>query len=282
MGKSSENIFSILRGWGNGLASAAKAVLLSRWGNGDIPKITRPSAELLILGNGPSLAGFLAEKSAFLEGKDLMCVNFSVCSVDFERLQPRYYIATDPVVFFDPESCERLFGALARKTVWELHLFVPYRYRKRGGWREKISGNANIRVHYINTTPVEGAWGLCFPLYRRRLGMPRPRNVLTPALMSGLWMGYKTLYTAGVEHSWHNQLWVNERNELMINDTHFYDGDGERHRRHGEFRMDTIFRSLMIAFASYHTVERFAGRIGVKVWNVTEGSFIDAFERKKI
>lgn len=281
MRQTAEHIICRCRAWANGLAGIAKALLFSRWNNRSLHRMARLRAELVILGNGPSLRDFLAGQSAFLADKELMCVNLAVCSPDFVQLRPRYYIATDPVVFYDPDSCERLFGSLSRQTVWELHLFLPYRYRKLAGWRERIGDHPHIRVHFINTTPIEGADALTFPLYRRMLGMPRPRNILTPALMSALWMGYRTIYTAGVEHSWHNQLWVNDRNELMINDTHFYDGSTAQERRHGDFRMDTIFRSLYITFASYHTIERFARWIGAKVWNLTEGSFIDAFERKR-
>lgn len=264
------------------MLSTAKTLVLSSWADNGIRKIERPSAEVVILGNGPSLKKTLAEKTEFLKGKDLMCVNFSVCSDYFSSLRPRYYIATDPVVFQNPEQCRRMFRTLAEKTQWELHLFLPYRYHKLEHWKEHIRGNENIRVHLINTTPVEGCDAICFPLYQKMLGMPRPRNVLTPALMSSLWMGYKTIYTAGVEHSWHNQLWVNDNNELMIDDNHFYDSNEPQTRRHGSFTMSSIFKSLYIAFGSYHTVERFSRSIGSRIYNITEGSFIDAFERKKI
>jgi hypothetical protein len=262
----------------NALLSVGKTIVFSRWRTGGIERIERPADELVVLGNGPSLKGFLEEKSAFLTGKDLLCVNYAAESPRFEELKPRYYVAVDPVVYRDGEI-ERAFGNLARKTAWELHLFVPSRYRKMTGWREAVRGNPHIRVHLINITPVEGTEAICFPLYRARLGMPRPRNVLIPALMCGLWTGYRTLYTVGVEHTWHLQLHVDEQNRLMIDDRHFYDTGGDTVRRHGRFRMDTLFRSLYIVFASYHTIERFSRRLGARIFNITDGSFIDAFER---
>jgi hypothetical protein len=264
----------------NALLSVGKTLVFSRWRTGDLARIGRPADELVVLGNGPSLKGFLEEKSAFLAGKDLLCVNYAAASPSFEELKPRYYVAVDPVVYRGGEI-ERAFGSLARKTAWELHLFVPSRYRKMTGWREAVRGNPHIRVHLINITPVEGAEAICFPLYRARLGMPRPRNVLIPALMCGLWTGYRTIYTAGVEHTWHLQLHVDGQNRLMIDDRHFYD-TGDTVRRHGRFRMDTLFRSLYIVFASYHTIERFSRRLGARILNITEGSFIDAFERLNV
>lgn len=265
----------------NAWLSVGKVLFFSRLRTGDTARIGRLHDELVVLGNGPSLKNFLEKKSAFLEGKDLMCVNYAVESPRFEELKPRYYIAVDPVVYSASEI-DRAFGNLARKTAWELHLFVPSRYRKMTAWREALRDNPHIHVHLINITPVEGVDAICFPLYRCRLGMPRPRNVLIPSLMCGLWMGYRTIYTAGVEHTWHLQLRVDEQNRLMIDDRHFYNADSENVRRHGRFRMDTLFRSLYIVFASYHTIQRFSQRLGARIYNVTEGSFIDAFERKKV
>ena len=265
----------------NALLSLGKVVFYSRWRTSDIPWIERLRDELIILGNGPSLKGFLEEKITFLDGKDLVCVNYAVESPYFAELKPRYYVAIDPAIFRG-ESVERAFGNLARKTDWEMHLFVPYRYRKMTGWREALEGNPHIRVHLINITPVEGSDFICFPLYWRRLGMPRPHNVLIPSLMCGLWMGYKTIHTAGVEHTWHLQLWVDDQNRLMINDRHFYDDSDPAARRHGHFRMDTILRSLATVFAGYQTIQRFSKRLGTRIYNLTEGSFIDAFERKRL
>jgi hypothetical protein len=265
----------------NALLSVGKTIFFSRWRTGDIRRIERLRDELVVLGNGPSLKTFLEEKSAFLAGKELMCVNYAVESPRFEELKPRYYIAVDPVVY-SPAEIDRVFGNLTRKTAWELHLFVPSRYRRMTAWRQALRENPHIRVHLVNITPVEGAEAICFPLYRARLGMPRPRNVLIPSLMCGLWMGYKTICTAGVEHTWHLQLWVDEQNRLMIDDRHFYNADSENKRRHGQFRMDTLFRSLYIVFASYHTIERFSRRLGARIYNITERSFIDAFERKSV
>lgn len=262
------------------LLSVGKVLVFSRWRGSGLARLGRGS-ELVVLGNGPSLSAFLDEKSDFLAGKELMCVNYAVESPRFEALRPRYHIAVDPAVY-GPEGVGRAFGTLARKVDWELHLLVPSRYRKMTAWREALKGNPHIRVHLVNITPVEGAWAVCLPLYRTRLGMPRPRNVLIPALMCGIWMGFSKIYTAGVEHTWHLLLRVDDQNRLMIDDRHFYDPQGDATRRHGSFRMDTLMRSLAIVFAAYHTVERFARRMGVRVLNVTEGSFIDAFERMKV
>ena len=282
MGSGLENTRRTLNEGFQGAFSTGKALDASSWHNGHLRGIPRKHDRLVILGNGPSLASVLESKREFLQDKDLMCVNFFADSDTYADLKPAHYIATDPIVFQNPEQSDRLFGALAEKTDWELRFFAPWRYRNETAWQERLHANPLIRLHFINTTPAEGSDAWCFPLYRRMLAMPRPRNVLIPALMTALWMGYPTIYTAGVEHSWHRQLWVNDDNVLMINDTHFYDAGTPQNRRHGDFTVGSLFRSLAIAFDGYHAVERYARQQGSRIYNITEGSFIDAFERKKI
>lgn len=276
------NLGDIVCGMTNGVISCVKVLLRSQI-IGNKPKITASAnPEIVILGNGPSLKKFLEEKTLFLCEKDLLAVNYSVQSEYFTQLKPRYYVAIDPVVFRDPAFSERLFRNLAEKVSWNLDLFVPYNVRNKTEWQRYISDNKFITTHYINTTPIKGIDQIVMPLLRHRLGMPSPRNVLVPSLMVALWLGYKTVYTAGVEHSWHNQLWVNDDNYLMINDTHYYDNSQPGYVRHGNFTVDKLFYSLHLAFGSYHVINRFAKTLNSNIFNVTEGSFIDAFERRKI
>ncbi len=46
--------------------------------------------------------------------------------------------------------------------------------------------------------------------------------------------------------------------------------------------MCNLFRDLSKMFFSYMELERYAQRLGAKIYNATEGSYIDAFERKKL
>ncbi|MCC8089064.1 MAG: hypothetical protein LIO79_07360 [Rikenellaceae bacterium] len=276
-----ENLIQNSSGVCKAIGGVVKVIAFSTLKTRFYREIVRSSDEIVVLGNGPSLKNFLEFKGNFLEDKEVFCVNFSVESEYFEILKPRFYIATDPAVFNDKDFAKRLFGGLAEKTNWELNLFVPYRF-KNGSWVKYLQENGRIKIHYINTTPVEGTFDICKGIYRKKLGMPRPQNILVPALMVSLWSGFKIIYTAGVEHSWHNQIWVNDNNELMINDVHFYDDNKDKVRRHGSFDMSSLLYRLAAAFNSYSIVEKFSRTVNARIYNITEGSFIDAFERKKI
>ncbi len=261
--------------------SVVKVVLFSRSVQSP-PSDLSQNNEIVILGNGPSLLTTINEKGCFLKDKDLLAVNFAVTSDYFEQIQPNIYVAVDPAFFTNEEYCERLFATLASKTSWPLLLFLPVKANKYTNWKSHLQSNKHIRVSFVNVTPVEGFKPLAFLFYRMGLGMPRPRNVLIPAIMQALRMKYNTLYVAGADHSWPRQVAVDDQNRVYEDLRHFYSKDEEPKRHYFTKRLDEILESMVIAFRSYHVVEAFSRSVGKKIYNITEGSFIDAFERKKI
>jgi Protein of unknown function DUF115. len=261
--------------------SLVKVILFSR------PVKNPPSdfslnQEIVILGNGPSLLNTINEHGDFLKNKDLLAVNFAVTSNYFEQIRPNIYVAVDPAFFTNEEYCERLFANLAHKVQWPFLLFLPVKAKKYENWRKHLESNKQIRIAYVNITPVEGFDRLAFPIYKSGLGMPRPRNVLIPAIMQALRMKYKTLYIAGADHSWPRQVAVDEQNRVYEDLNHFYSKEKGNQRHYFTKRLDEILESMVVAFRSYHVVEAFSRSIDKKIYNITEGSFIDAFERKKI
>ena len=128
-------------------------------------------------------------------------------------------------------------------------------------------------------TPVEGFDWFAHRCYKSGLGMPRPRNVLIPSIMTGLAMDYNVIYVAGADHSWLKEIWVNDDNIVMEDLNHFYDKKGAEQYVSTKHLHDLLL-SMHIAFKSYHDIKRYASRLNKKIYNITKGSFIDAFERK--
>lgn len=236
---------------------------------------------IVVLGNGPSLRGLIEGKGDFLRDKALMAVNYAVLSDYYNQLKPGYYLVADPVFFSVDEHCDKLFGAMAEKTDWDLDLYLSARARKTDRWKKKLAGNPHIHIRYFNMTPVEGLTCFTHTAFRKGWGCPRPRNVLVPAIMTALRMGYQTIYIAGADHSWLKDTWVNDDNVVMENLPHFYDKKEEGVCASGK-RLHDLLLSLHVAFKSYHRIEGFARSIHRKIYNITPGSYIDAFERMKI
>jgi len=261
--------------------SLVKIVLFSRRPT-TIPVGFTQNREIVVLGNGPSLLKTIGEKKYFLENRDLLAVNFAATSDYFQQIRPNLYVAVDMAFFQNEEYCERLFTNLAKKVEWPLLLFLPAKAKKYSNWQKHISGNSQIQVCFVNITPVVGFSWFTHRFYANGWGMPRPRNVLIPAIMQALRMNYATVYVAGADHSWPRQVAVDDENRVYEDLRHFYSENEPPNRHYFTKRLDEILESMVVAFRSYHIVEAFSRSIGKKIFNITEGSYIDAFERKKI
>lgn len=261
---------------GNSLLSFSRIVLISK-------RITPFSSavynkELVILGNGPSLRTLLSGQSSFFDGKDVMMVNYSATSEYYTKYRPRFYLLMDPAFFENPVSQQKLFIPMVEKTDWEMHLFAPVSARKHHSWQQMVRQSPHIRFHWFNATPIEGIAAFSHFCYKKRLGMPRPRNVLVACLMVGLQLPYGTIYLAGADHSWMKEIWVDDNNAVVQDMAHFYDRKGTE-RLVTPRKLHVILDSMAVAFRSYHEVEAYSRKIGKKIINITPGSFIDAFSR---
>lgn len=240
-----------------------------------------PDADsVVIMGNGPSLADTIRDYSATLAALPLLAVNFAANTPEFRKLRPRYYVLADPHFFQSTvnENVARLIYNI-KSVDWAMTLFLPFEARKSGA----EMGSENVKVEYYNAVGIEGFDWLENAAYKSGRGMPRPRNVLIPSIMVAMKMGFKTIYVAGADHSWTKTLSVNDRNEVVSVQPHFYKDDEKEVRRirtdYLRYPLHQILYSFYVAFKSYFTIQRYAEHSGIMVLNVTPDSFIDAFPR---
>lgn len=277
--KKRDLIYKYTERLGKTLLSFLRVILFAR--PTTLPRLEIDSNELVILGNGPSLRLFLDTKISFLEGKEVMMVNFSALSDDYVKIRPKFYLLMDPLFFEDAATIERLFPPLVSKTDWDLTLFVPLMAKKNKKWQEFLQGVTNIHVYFFNSGVAEGFTSFSHRIYRWRLGMPSPRNVLVAASMIGLQLPFSTIYLAGADHSWLKEIWVDDTNTVREDREHFYDKEGVEQVISPHF-LHELLNSMAITYHSYHLVEKYAKQIGKKIYNITPNSFIDAFERKTV
>ena len=263
------------------LKSLAKVALQSR--PVSIGDSGNAKSRLLILGNGPSLRTTIENQSDYLKSHDSMAVNFAANTPEFRELRPKYYILMDPVFFSAPgvdSNVDTLWHNL-KAAEWDMTLIVPRRQRRHA----EQALNGSVRILTFNDIGLEGHPSLTNLLYRLRLGMPRPRNVLIPAIMCGLWLGYKDIEVFGADHSWMQTLSVTDDNCVVSVQPHFYsDNEAEKARVTAVYRdipLHSIVESFAIAFRGYHSIAGYARRIGANITNRTPGSMIDAFPRRK-
>ena len=260
------------------LKNIAKIILQSR--SVTIRRVV-DGGELMILANGPSLADTIRDQAERLRHTDCMAVNFAANTPAYFDIKPKYYVMADPHFFTraDDPNVSRLYDNL-RATSWPMTLLVPRQYSAIA--RRRLDGSG-VEVMTFNFVGLEGpAWfeRLC---YRHRLGMPRPRNVLIPSLMCAIWLGYSDIKIAGADHSWLQSIWVDDDNHVVSVQPHYYKEDKKEEQRirsdYQAYHLHDILLSFHIAFKSYFGVRRYADHAGVRITNITPGSYIDAFPR---
>ena len=240
---------------------------------------------VIVMGNGPSLREVISEQRQQLMRYPRMAVNFAANAPDFFELKPQHYILADPHFFTGMDSdpnVRKLWENIA-KADWEMTLHIPAGMRNRCG---HLKDHPHLRMEYFNMTPGEGFNMVCHPLYRKGLAMPRPRNVLIPAIMQAIASGYDEIYLVGADHTWPHTLYVDDRNRVVTVQPHFYEDNQEELDRVAEayagIHIADVLQSMVIAFRSYHQIREFADKNGVKIYNATPGSLIDAFTRKRL
>lgn len=253
--------------------------------------------DVVILGNGPSLKETMesAHDLDFIKSKQKFCVNSLVNQEEFATLKPDFLVFMDP--FYWSKDLVEPFLTEYKKTReiilgidWEMVIFMPEAAKKWNFFMDVSSKNSKVKIIYINTksnlennlTDEER-----FCLYKQNKLMPHVQNVLVAAIYLSVNMGFKRVYIFGADHSWHQNIEVNQNNVLCVKDVHFYDKIDtqlEPWYKNADcsetFTMTELFLSLSRKFSSYMELEKYSRYMNSKIYNTSRLSFIDAFERK--
>lgn len=268
------------------------------YGKNNISEILRNNDNLLILGNGPSLAKIL-DKISIYSNYDCLAVNLFANTDYYIKIQPSWYLLADPA-FFEEENLlsarlkevvASLKKSLILKTSWNINLCVPVCSCKSSLIKD-LQKNKHIKIYYYNNKGNESLFPdskFKYYLWNKAIIAPKQQTVLNTAIHVGIVQKYKNIFLVGADSSWHENIVLDqETNLLYCNDTHFYnrvnkiplysDNEGKVPRRvHEELN------SCSNALSSYWTLFYYSKYNKIsKIYNASEYSWIDAFERKKI
>lgn len=260
--------------------------------------IDTAKGDIYILATGPSLNPVLQQHAAFFHDKKTMCVNHFALSDYYSIIQPSYYLLLDPLYFADPQKLEpanlkaqilSLIEKIKTKTHWPIIFLAPAHTAKKSFFIQHIQQNSHIHVHFFNYIVMEGFPQWIYPFYRSGKGMPQCQNVCVAAAFLSTIMGFHNIYLLGADHSWHTDIRVNQQNEVVIVDKHFYDAHETSERvmykdpiHKIRFTMAELFLAWHKVFAGYEKVNAFSRSQGKNIYNATTESFIDAFPRKTL
>lgn len=252
--------------------------------------------KIILIGNGPSLTETLNKYLDVILRYDRLAVNFFASSPAYEIIKPNLYLFADPAFFLIPEnqrnSMEALFESMLKKTKWPMNIYVPER-AKTAPLVEKLLQNNYININYYRTDfqdvkgmPIYEAWD-------RNYLIPHFQNVLNVGVYLSLFWGYKETYLVGADTSSLEDIRVDqETNELFSIDTHFYKNDKVYSDKklfdvkRGRIRSDWTLHGYVYAigrmFEDYYELRKYADYKGLKVYNASEYSWINCFERRKL
>ena len=262
-----------------------------------LPMRERKGDKMIIIGNGPSLNKSLEKYKDVICNTECIAVNFFASTDMFKVVRPAVYLLNDNAFFDIPEnlksSVDKLLTNIVDNTNWEMTVVLPCT-EKKAKLIEILSHNPYIKIIYFNyvikqitdITKRNKAWD-------NNSIAPPEATVLNVAVWLSLYWGYPETYLIGADTSWIEDLKVDQdTNQLYTIDRHFYNNsdvyneknliNSDEHKRILPNSIYEELRSITACFKNYEDLENYAKWKGLKVYNASEYSLIDAFERKKI
>jgi hypothetical protein len=255
---------------------------------------TNGKKECVILGNGPSLKGFLKNEQnlGLLRDKFIITVNDAVSSSYFGQIRPACHVLIDPSYWEDNlldihQSRMNQFKQNMMLIDWPIDLVMPKSASKKTALNG-LKENTYITFKYVNFSwPKKiNIERLRFMAYKINKKAPDAQNVLIACCYIAINVGSTRIILIGADHSWHRSICVDDKNCVCWDDSHHYDNEGltltpilKDLRGTEVFSMAEILEALMITFKGYEEIEKYARYMGVEIFNATKGSSIDAFKR---
>lgn len=242
---------------------------------------------ILVFGNGPSLQAVLDENLQKIKKSDVLVANFFATSKWFGQLKPKFYIFIEPDLYKLKSSAELrvrfknyddLVAAL-NKVDWNMLFYYPSYYKKPYFFND--INNTHIKFVPINIVQVKGFVWLENFIFNHSLGMPKAQNILIAAIFTAIRLGYKKIQVLGADFSWINQIGINEKNEMFLNETHFYDS-GKTVIVGKPMSLASHLKADSEALFSLIRLRYYAEYLGVNIFNCTKGSLLDVFDRKDL
>lgn len=252
--------------------------------------INKTRASCLIIGNGPSIAVGMQEIIDNFIRSEIFVVNNFVESEWYYKIKPAFYVFADPMYWMKDSQASKKDQTILLKikqiTDWELTILIPF--SAVSAFKSVFDECPQIKLQYFNDIILDTETTLDYLLYKKSLACPAIQNVMVQAVYLALNIGYTEINLVGADHSWTKEIRVNKENTVCLIDNHFYDQDQEKNLQPWTppdapaYKMHEILIILARAFRGYHVLNSYASYLGSTVYNYTQGSFVDAFEKKSL
>lgn len=261
-----------------------------------IPVFPDRADKMILIGNGPSLSKSVELYKDEILRYDRLAVNFFALSDLYEVLRPNYYLFVDPAFFEIPDNqrdtIHRLIDVIVTKTSWHLRLCAPLGVENTP-LVNALKKNSNIEfVYYFGGERNIGELSI-YEAWDRNLICPPNRNSLNVGLYLALYWGYTETFFIGLDMSSLEDIRIDqETNELFSIDTHFYNNkkvysdkklfDTNRGRIRSDWKLHEYIYAFGKMFENFYDLNMYAQYKGLKVYNASEYSWVNCFERRKL
>lgn len=236
---------------------------------------------VIVLGNGPSLGNDVDKIKQRVEETSslLFAVNDCVMTDMFQIMRPQLYCFIDHLYFEEQTNEYKIYNCLNEKVQWDMQLFVPidkYKFVTR-----RIHNN-KIIITPITTLLYEGFEKCKYPAYKKGVAVPSFVNVVNLAIYTSLNMGVKKIFLYGVDHTFLKLISVDDENNLILRDEHFYGSDIVHipPKPDGtKWTVSNFVYDKYLTFKEHDNLRGYADYLGAEIINCTKCSCIDSYVR---
>lgn len=253
-------------------------------------KFLKNKKNVIVLGNGPSLANDMEKIVNLSNEYDFVCVNNFCTSSYYEVIKPNKYIFLDDYFIADSvhsdwvKQRELTFNAINKKTSWPMQIFLPARANDH--ILKKIIKNKNVEIIKMQVLGCDDS-NTKRAIRRFRTGFfgPYQGNVLIYAIYLSIWTRYKSIKIFGADLSFHKDIEVDQNNNhVQFRFRHFNAEDHvERLNKDAlklePFTMSEFMKITTHTFRAHELLNSYAMDNNVEITNSSSFSFIDAYVR---
>lgn len=258
-----------------------------------LKKATTSSSTMVIFANGPSLMEDIDKlnkvcSDKFPDNCSIFAMNNFACHEAYQIYKPKYYVLSDHVFLKNTPHAERgkkVLNDIAHNTTWPIDLFLPY-WAKNSDFYSILKNNKLITIHYFHSTYHIEIGSYRRFIFKNGLGNGEYGSVVLNAEYISMMLDYKNIYLCGVDHTFFNGLYVNEKNQLCMLEEYFYEKKEIILYNHytdeknlQPYSVYEYLKSKTSIFYGHEVMEDFANFCNTKIINVTSKSMIDSYER---
>lgn len=258
--------------------------------NKTIMQFSMDEDRVFVIGNGPSFTKTMEKYKNTIINTACIVVNYFCLFEDFCVIKPKYYTVVDPGWFKGPETINpkvfKVVSVFQEKIDWDITVFVPECFCN-AWFITEIRKNERVNVvtfcDRIRKGGIITSERVRMKLQELNLLIPPSQTVLNLALWLVVFFGVKEIYLLGADTSYLEEIRVDqENNDVIVNDNHFNDCFSYRTSDDfGHSMLAAQLEDLARALREYEYIGRYAHKRGCKIYNASEYSYIDVFERKK-